>query len=106
MSSVVAVVLAAYGGYRLAGGLLLTRTASKCRRHGVRNVLRLAETPVELDVHDRPRVNVVQKESWVELRVRSLGHPRHGTRARNALYRDILGRFDDAPRPGGVPRRS
>jgi small-conductance mechanosensitive channel len=58
---------------------------------------RLAETPVELDVNDRPTVNVVQKESWVELRLRYLVHPRRGTRARNALYRDILDRFDDAP---------
>jgi small-conductance mechanosensitive channel len=58
---------------------------------------RLAETPVELDVNDRPTVNVVQKESWVELRLRYLVHPRRGTRARNALYRDILDRFNDNP---------
>jgi small-conductance mechanosensitive channel len=58
---------------------------------------RLAETPVELDVNDRPTVNVVQKESWVELRLRYLVHPRRGTRARNALYRDILDRFEDDP---------
>ena len=29
---------------------------------------RLAETPVELEVRDRPSVNVVQEESWVDLR--------------------------------------
>jgi Asp-tRNA(Asn)/Glu-tRNA(Gln) amidotransferase A subunit family amidase len=75
---------------------------------------RLAGAPVELDVTDRPTVNVVQKESWVELRLRYLVHPRRGTRARNALYRKILGRFDDEPdrvafpvgrnrQPGGLP---
>ena len=58
---------------------------------------RLAETPVELDVTDRPTVNVVQTESWVELRLRYLVHPRRGTRARNALYRAILDRFNDHP---------
>ena len=58
---------------------------------------RLAETPVELDVNDRPTVNVVQTESWVELRLRYLVHPRRGTRARNALYRAIIDRFNDNP---------
>lgn len=58
---------------------------------------RLAETPVELDVTDRPTVNVVQEESWVELRLRYLVHPRRGTRARNALYRAIIDRFNDEP---------
>ena len=58
---------------------------------------RLAETPVELDVNDRPTVNVVQQESWVELRLRYLVHPRRGTRTRNALYREILDRFNDHP---------
>ena len=58
---------------------------------------RLAETPVELDVNDRPTVNVVQKESWIELRLRYLVHPRRGTRTRNALYRSIMDRFNDNP---------
>jgi small-conductance mechanosensitive channel len=58
---------------------------------------RLAETPVELDVNARPTVNVVQEESWVELRLRYLVHPRRGTRTRNALYRDIVDRFNDNP---------
>jgi len=58
---------------------------------------RLAETPVELDVNERPTVNVVQKESWVELRLRYLVHPRRGTRTRNALYRAILDRFHESP---------
>jgi len=58
---------------------------------------RLAETPVELDVTERPTVNVVQEESWVELRLRYLVHPRRGTRARNALYREIVEQFNDHP---------
>jgi len=58
---------------------------------------RLAETPVELDVNDRPTVNVVQTESWVELRLRYLVHPRRGTRTRNDLYRAIIDRFNDNP---------
>jgi hypothetical protein len=58
---------------------------------------RLDETPVELDVNDRPTVNVVQQESWVDLRLRYLVHPRRGTRTRNVLYRTILDRFNDHP---------
>ncbi|SDZ76335.1 Small-conductance mechanosensitive channel [Haloplanus vescus] len=58
---------------------------------------RLEETPVELDVNEGPTVNVVQQESWVELRLRYLVHPRRGTRTRNALYRAILDRFNDSP---------
>lgn len=58
---------------------------------------RLAETPVELDVNDRPTVNIVQEESWVNLRLRYLVHPRRGTRIRNALYEDILERFNEHP---------
>ncbi|MDZ5811683.1 mechanosensitive ion channel [Halorubrum sp. AD140] len=57
----------------------------------------LAETPVELEVHDRPTVNVTQDESWVELRVRYLTHPRRGQRVKNRLYERILERFNDAP---------
>lgn len=58
---------------------------------------RLEETPVELDVSDGPTVNVVQRESWVELRLRYLVHPRRGTRARNAMYERVLERFNEAP---------
>ncbi|MFB6303105.1 MAG: mechanosensitive ion channel family protein [Haloferacaceae archaeon] len=57
----------------------------------------LAETPVELEVQDRPTVNVIQGESWVELRLRYLVHPRRGTRVRNELYRRVLDRFNDHP---------
>ena len=58
---------------------------------------RLAETPVELDVVEQPTVNVRQAESWVELRLRYLVHPRRETRARNAMYEAILERFNDNP---------
>ena len=57
----------------------------------------LAETPVELEVRDRPAVNIRQQESWVELRLRYLVHPRKGTRVRNDLYERILTRFNDHP---------
>ncbi|MFC6975634.1 mechanosensitive ion channel family protein [Halomicroarcula sp. GCM10025709] len=58
---------------------------------------RLAETPVELEVRDRPTVNVVQEQSWVELRLRYLVHPRRGQRVRNELYERIIGAFNDEP---------
>ena len=58
---------------------------------------RLAETPVELEVADRPSVNVVQRESWVELRRRYLVHPRRGQRVRNTLYERILDAFNEHP---------
>jgi len=58
---------------------------------------RLAETPVELEVRDEPTVNVVLQESWVELRLRYLVHPRQGTRVRNELYERILDRMNDHP---------
>ncbi|ERJ04745.1 MscS Mechanosensitive ion channel protein [Halorhabdus tiamatea SARL4B] len=64
---------------------------------------RLAETPVELDVVEEPTVNVRQAESWVELRLRYLVHPRRGTRARNAMYEAILRRFNDNPDRVGFP---
>ena len=57
----------------------------------------LEATPVELEVDDRPTVNVVQSESWVELRLRYLVHPRRGTRTRNDLYERILERFNEHP---------
>ncbi len=58
---------------------------------------RLAETPVELEVRERPAVNLVQKESWMELRLRYLVHPRRGQRVRNELYERILERFNEHP---------
>ncbi len=58
---------------------------------------RLAETAVELEVQDGPTVNVVQTESWVELRLRYLVHPRRGARTRNVLYERILERFNASP---------
>lgn len=58
---------------------------------------RLAETPVELDVNEAPTVNIVQDESWVDLRLRYLIHPRQGTSVRNALYEEILNRLNQHP---------
>ncbi|SFG80345.1 Small-conductance mechanosensitive channel [Halopelagius inordinatus] len=56
---------------------------------------RLAQTPVDLDVPDRPTVNIVQKESWVELHLRFLSPPRGVTGTRNALYERIFEEFDE-----------
>ncbi|PHQ38132.1 mechanosensitive ion channel protein MscS [Halorubrum persicum] len=63
----------------------------------------LAETPVELEVHDRPTVNVTQGESWVELRVRYLTNPRRGQRVKNRLYERILTRFNEHPERVAFP---
>jgi small-conductance mechanosensitive channel len=57
----------------------------------------LAETPVDLEVQDRPSVNVVQKETWVELRLRFLTRPRRIQRTKNELYDEILARFQANP---------
>jgi len=57
----------------------------------------LAETPVELEVYDHPTINVTQGESWIELRLRYLTHPRRGQRVKNQLYERILDRFNDEP---------
>lgn len=57
----------------------------------------LAETAVELEVHDRPSVNIHQQESWIDLRLRYLVHPRAGTRVRNELYKRILTRLNEHP---------
>jgi small-conductance mechanosensitive channel len=58
---------------------------------------RLSQTPVELEVQDRPSVNIVQRESWVELKLRYLVHPRRGTRLRNALDERMLDEFNEHP---------
>ncbi len=57
----------------------------------------LEETPVELEVQERPSVNIHQEQSWVELRLRYLVHPRRGQRVKNELYRRVLTRFNDNP---------
>ena len=64
---------------------------------------RLAETAVELEVGDRPTVNVQQRESWVELRLRYLTHPRRGTRVRNELYERILAELNEHPERVSFP---
>lgn len=63
----------------------------------------LSETPVELEVRDRPSVNVVQQESWVELRLRYLVHPKESQRVKNELYKRGLERFNDHPDRIGFP---
>lgn len=57
----------------------------------------LAETPVELEVRERPSVNISQQESWVELKLRYLVHPRQGQRVRNELYERVLARLNEHP---------
>lgn len=58
---------------------------------------RLDETPVELEVEERPTVNVHQRESWIEFRLRYLVHPRRGARTRNELYTRIIDRLNEHP---------
>lgn len=58
---------------------------------------KLAETPVELEVRDRPTVNIKQEESWVELRLRYLTQPRKGQRVKNDLYKRIFTAFNEHP---------
>jgi small-conductance mechanosensitive channel len=81
--------------------LMVEEAESRFGEEMARNVSsyreQLAETPVEMEVSDRPSVNVVQNESWVELRLRYLVHPRRGTRVRNDLYAGILDRFNEHP---------
>lgn len=57
----------------------------------------LAETPVELEVYDRPSVNVIQRESWIELQLRYLTDPRRGQRVKNEMYERVLARFKEYP---------
>ena len=57
----------------------------------------LDRTAVDLHVREEPTVNVVQQESWVELRLRFLARSRQVTRNRNALYERILARFNEEP---------
>ena len=57
----------------------------------------LSETPVDLQVQDRPSVNVTQGETWVELKVRFLTSPRRIQRTKNELYEEILARFQANP---------
>jgi small-conductance mechanosensitive channel len=64
---------------------------------------RLAETPVELEVRDRPAVNINQRESWVELTLRYLVHPRRGLAVRNNLYEQILDRMYEHPERVAFP---
>lgn len=64
---------------------------------------RLAETPVGIEVRDLPSVNLLQAESWVELRLRYLAHPKRGQRVKNEPHRRVLSRFNDNPDRVSVP---
>jgi small-conductance mechanosensitive channel len=57
----------------------------------------LEDTPVELEVRERPTVNIYQKESWVEFRLRYLVHPKRGQVVRNELYEEIISEFNQYP---------
>ncbi len=57
----------------------------------------LEDTPVELQVRERPSVNIIQKESWVELQLRYLVHPKQGQLVRNDLYEQVISEFNDHP---------
>lgn len=57
----------------------------------------LGRTPVELEVRARPTVNIRQRDSWIELRLRYLAHPKRGQRIRNELYQRILDALNDHP---------
>lgn len=57
----------------------------------------LRKTPVELEVRDRPSVNIRQQDSWLELRLRYLVHPKQGQSVRNHLYEAILEEFNNHP---------
>ncbi|MFC3478845.1 mechanosensitive ion channel family protein [Halobacterium litoreum] len=56
-----------------------------------------AETPLDTSVEDAPTVNVHQRESWVELRVRYLVDPTGMQDAQNDLYERVLDDFGDHP---------
>lgn len=57
----------------------------------------LAETPVSLDLADRPTVNVNQAESWVELRVRVLTEPDRIQLTENEVLEGVLDAFGEHP---------
>lgn len=65
---------------------------------------RLSETPVELEVKKRPQVNIQQKESWIELKLRYIVHPRQGQRTKNELYKNILKEFKNHPEKIKFPK--
>jgi small-conductance mechanosensitive channel len=76
-----------------AGDVIGTTMRENVRRYREQ----LAETPVELDVNEAPTVNVHQKESWIELRLRYLVDPRRQQATRNELYEGILARLNEHP---------
>jgi small-conductance mechanosensitive channel len=67
------------------------------RPFSVGDRVEIDETRGDLDVNAEPTVNVVQEESWLTLRLRFLSHPRQITRNQNALYEEIVARFNEEP---------
>ncbi|WP_435360310.1 mechanosensitive ion channel family protein [Haloarchaeobius sp. DFWS5] len=63
----------------------------------------LDRTPVELEVHDRPTVNVKMEETWVVLRLRYLVHPKRMQATRNVLYERIVEAFQAEPEKVAYP---
>jgi len=63
----------------------------------------IEETPVELDVNERPSVNVAPEGTFVTLRLRYLVPPREGQRTKNELYRRVLARFREHPERVAFP---
>jgi small-conductance mechanosensitive channel len=57
----------------------------------------VGDRPVSVDVSDEPTVNVRQRESWVELRVRYLVDARQSQAVRNDLYERVLAELNDHP---------
>lgn len=57
----------------------------------------LKNTPLEIEIGDRPSVNLIQRESWVECRLRYLTKPRKAQTIRNQLYEQILTKFNEHP---------
>ncbi len=64
---------------------------------------KLEKTPVELEVSDRPTVNVRMEQTWVVLRLRYLVHPKRMQATRNELYDEIVTRFHAEPEKVGYP---
>ncbi|WP_435097514.1 mechanosensitive ion channel family protein [Halarchaeum sp. P4] len=57
----------------------------------------LEETPVELEVNERPSVNVEPENTFVTLRLRYLVPPKRGQKTKNELYQRIIARFNEHP---------
>ncbi|WP_435335654.1 mechanosensitive ion channel family protein [Haloarchaeobius sp. TZWWS8] len=63
----------------------------------------LDATPVELEVQERPTVNVRMEQTWVVLRLRYLVEPTKMQATRNQLYDRIVERFHAEPEKVAYP---